>query len=163
ARPKNVAKAADTYRRAALLDPADAQTWIDYGRAATAAGRSAEAKAAFETADAQARESSNLLVRHRAAVGLGDLTDTQENREAEEKYYGAARALAEEGAKAAPADPALQRALSAAHCRIGGMLLMQDILRQDYVRKGRHPEALESFEACRAIAQRLADADPGNA
>src|SRR5262249_25410728 len=32
ARPKNVAEAADAYKEATELDPADAQTWIDYAR-----------------------------------------------------------------------------------------------------------------------------------
>src|SRR5215471_161422 len=74
AKPKNVAEAADTYKEATRLDPADAQTWIDYGRVAMAAGRYGDAKAAFEQADLKARESNELLVRYRAAQGLGDMT-----------------------------------------------------------------------------------------
>jgi tetratricopeptide (TPR) repeat protein len=150
ARPKNVAEAADIYKEATRLDPDDAQTWIDYGRVAMAAGRYGEAKAAFEQADLKARESNDPLVRYRAAQGLGDATlgDT----EVTERQYRAALALAQEGAKANAGDPAWQRALSVAHCRIGGLFFRQRNL----------PAAVESYQACRATAETLASADPDN-
>src|SRR5262249_12419199 len=107
--PKNVAKAADTYKKAALLDPADAQTWIDYARAANAAGRREVAKAAFEQADDRARESNSPLVRYRSALGLGGMISAQD-RAAGERYYRAALTLAQEGAKSNPGNPDWQRA-----------------------------------------------------
>jgi tetratricopeptide (TPR) repeat protein len=152
AKPKNVAEAADIYKEATRLDPADAQTWIDYGRTAGLAGRSGEATAAFEQADLKARESNDLLVRYRAALGLGNTTYSQADRAAEERHYRAALALAQEGAKASPDDPAWRQALSVAHCRIGSMLFRQKSL----------PAAIESYQACRAIAETLASTNPDN-
>jgi tetratricopeptide (TPR) repeat protein len=152
ARPKNVAEAADTYKEAASLDPADAQAWIDYAHAASAAGRSAEARAAYAQADARARENNDLLVRYRAAEGLGDLADPQLSGADEERYYRTALALAEEGANADLRNPVWQRALALAHGRIGGML----------TRQGKPVAAVASYRAALAIAERLAAADPGN-
>jgi tetratricopeptide (TPR) repeat protein len=152
AKPKNVAKAADAYKEAAELDPADAQTWIDYGRAARLAGRGAEARAAFAQADAKARESNDLLSRHQAAMGLGDVADAQIRRAEAEQHYRAALALAEPAARAHPGNPAWQRALSTAHDRVGYILAHQ----------GNLPAAAESFRAALAIAEPLAKADPGN-
>ena len=54
ARPTNVAKAAEYYKRAADLDPTDGQTWLNYASAALAAGRLDESKVALEQAAAKA-------------------------------------------------------------------------------------------------------------
>jgi tetratricopeptide (TPR) repeat protein len=158
AMPKNVVEAADNYKEAVQLDPADAQTWVDYGLAAREAGRTDEARAAFEQADVKARASNDLMVRYRAALRLGDMTE----RETEERYYRAALALAEEAAKTDPDNTAWQRALSVVHCRIGSMLLRQDLRRASYSGQGPHPAALESYHVCLALVDRLAGADPSN-
>src|SRR5262249_42636348 len=90
----------------------------------------------------------------RSALGLGDLIYTQIDRAGEERNYRAALALAQEGAKANPGNPDWRRALSIAHCRIGGMLFRQ--------KPRALPAVPESYQACLAIAEPLAGADPGN-
>jgi cytochrome c-type biogenesis protein CcmH/NrfG len=59
ARGTDVAKAVAYYQRATRLDPSDAQTWDRLGRAALDAGRTAEAKAAFEQEALKAQDSNN--------------------------------------------------------------------------------------------------------
>jgi tetratricopeptide (TPR) repeat protein len=148
AKPKSVAEAADRYREATRLDPADAQTWIDYGRTALAAGRMEDAKGAFEQADTKARAGGNVPVRVRAALGLGDIEPA--GTPSEERHYGEALALAKQLAKTDPDGVASQRVLSVAHGRIG------DVLR----RKNELSAALESYKTSLAIAKRLANAQP---
>ena len=58
-RGTNVLKAVSYFQRATRLDPSDAQTWDDYARAALDAGRTADAKTAFEQAALKAQESNN--------------------------------------------------------------------------------------------------------
>ncbi|MBO0765534.1 MAG: caspase family protein [Hyphomicrobiaceae bacterium] len=146
AKPKSVAEAADHYKEATRLDPADALTWIDYGLAALAAGRREEARTAFEQADAKAREMGNVLVQVRAALGLGDIAPAG----SEERHYEAALALAKQLATTHPDDVATERALAIAHARVGS------------VRMGKRElsAALESYKATLAIAERLAKARP---
>jgi tetratricopeptide (TPR) repeat protein len=147
-RPKNVAEAADHYKKATRLDPGDAQTWIDYARAALEAGRTEEAKAAFEQADVKARESGDVLAQVRAALGLGDIAAA--GSISEKQHYGAALELAERLAERDPDGAAAQRSLAVAHERIG-----------DVHRRNNEPSAaLERYKVSLAIAERAANAHP---
>ena len=56
ARGTDVVKAVTYYQRATRLDPSDAQTWHDYAFAALTAGRTAEARTAFEQAALKAQD-----------------------------------------------------------------------------------------------------------
>ena len=49
-------KAASHYKRVTELAPEDAPIWVDYGRVALDAGRTSEAKLAFEQATLRANE-----------------------------------------------------------------------------------------------------------
>ena len=49
-RGADVVKAVAYYQRATRLDPSDPETWDDYAQAVLDAGRTAEAKMAFEQA-----------------------------------------------------------------------------------------------------------------
>jgi tetratricopeptide (TPR) repeat protein len=148
AEPRSSAEAADHYKEATRLDPADAETWIGYGRAAFFAGRRDEAKAAYERAAAAARESGNVRAQYAAAYALGGLASGPER----EQHYRRALALADVAARANPGSLASQSWLSESYRAIGGVLLEQ----------GKLPDALESFRASLAIAERLAMADPAD-
>jgi tetratricopeptide (TPR) repeat protein len=64
-RGTDVVRAVAYYQRATRLDPSDAETWDDYGQAAFAAGRTAEAKIAFRASGRQSarqQQSANSLL-----------------------------------------------------------------------------------------------------
>lgn len=74
---KDVLKALGYYRRATKLDPDDPEVWKLYGDAARDAGETEEAKAAYEQGEAAATRANAPLWRHRALVGLGNVTKDQ--------------------------------------------------------------------------------------
>ena len=151
AKPKDVVKAAEYYRRATELDPEDAQAWDDYARVALDAGRTAEARTAFEQAALRAQNGTELA--YWAMLGLGDVAAAQGNLPSARQLYERAAAMAEPIAKADPGNAGWQRDLSGSHDRIGNVLRAQ----------GNLPAALQSYRASLAIAERLSKADPGNA
>jgi tetratricopeptide (TPR) repeat protein len=152
-RGTDVVKAVAYYQRATRLDPSDAQTWDNYARAALDAGRTGEAKAAFEQAVLKARDSNNPGQRYWATLGLGDIAMAQGSLPSALRLYQTAAAIAEPIAKADAGNAAWQRDLSVSYDKVGDVLVAQ----------GNLPEALKSFRDSLAIADRLAKADPGNA
>src|SRR5262249_38078277 len=151
AKPKDVVKAAEYYRRATELDPEDAQAWDDYARVVLDAGRTTEARTAFEQAALRAQDGTELA--YRAMLGLGDVTAAQGNLPSARQLYERAAAMAEPIAKADPGNAGWQRDLSGSQERIGNVLRAQ----------GKLAAALQSYKADLAIMERLAKADPGNA
>jgi tetratricopeptide (TPR) repeat protein len=149
----NIARAAELYKRAAELDPGDVQTWLNYAYTASNAGRSDDAKAAFEQAAAKARDGNAPLITRLATTGLGDIVRTQGSLGSAERLYRAAMAIAEDGARTAPGNTEWEQALSASHDRIGALLQAQ----------GNLAGALESYKVAHAIDERLARTDATNA
>ena len=153
ARGTDVAKALAYFQRATRLDPSDAQTWNEYADAAIYAGRTGEAKAAYEQAAAQADAAGDTRQRYWATVGLGDIARVQGSLPDALRHYQAAAAAAEPIARTAPGNAGWQRDLSASQERIGDVLRAQ----------GNLPAALAAYQAVLVIRERLARADPGNA
>ena len=152
ARGIDVVKAVVYYQRATRLDASDPGTWHDYARAALDAGRTAEAKTAFEQAAQKAGESNKPLWRYWATLGMGDVAVEQGSLPNARQLYEAAAAIADPIAKADPGNSGWQRDLSVSYNRVGDVLVAQ----------GNLPEALKSFRDSLAIRDRLAKADPGN-
>ena len=71
ARGTDVVKAVAYYQRATRLDPSDPETWHDYARAALDAGRTAEAKTAFEQAAAEGRREQQATLALLGDAGIG--------------------------------------------------------------------------------------------
>jgi tetratricopeptide (TPR) repeat protein len=153
ARGSDVLKAVAYFQRATRLDPSDAETWNHYAWAAMDAGRTGEAKAAFERAVAHAGAAADMPQRYWATLGLGDIARAQGSLPDALRHYQAAAAIAEPIARAEPGNAEWQRDLSVSHIRIG------DVLRN----QGDLNAALESYRASLAIDERLAQADPRNA
>jgi tetratricopeptide (TPR) repeat protein len=153
ARGTDVLKAVAYFQRATRLDPADAQTWIGYAYVARDAGRTGEAKIAFEQAVARAGEANDEWRRFWGMLGLGDVASARGSLPDALRHYQAATAIAEPIIRADPENTEWQRDLSVSHIRIG------DVLRG----QGNLDGALERYRASLAIDQRLAQADPRNA
>jgi len=153
ARGADVARAVAYFQRATRLDPSDAATWDAYARAARDAGRTGEAKAAFEQAVGRADAANDARWRYWATLGLGDIAADQGSLPDALRHYRAASAVAEPIAKADPGNAGWQRDLSVSHNKIGDVLRAQ----------GNLPAALDAYRASLAIRERLAKADPGNA
>jgi tetratricopeptide (TPR) repeat protein len=149
----NVAEALTYYKRALTLDPDDANTWDDYAHAALDAGRTDDAKAAFEQAAAKASGENADRIRFWAINGRGDVLKAQGNLPDAFGAYRDALAIAERLAKTDPVDAGWQRTLGAAKNDIGGVLEAQ----------GNLPDALEAYRDTLAIVERLAKAAPGDA
>src|SRR5262249_17296348 len=149
----DVVKAVAYYQRATRLDPSDPGIWDKYARAALDAGRTGEAKAAFDQAALKAQETHNPSQRYWAILGQGDVAVAQGNLPVARKLYAMALSIAEPIAKADPGNAGWQRDLSASHDRIGDVLRTQGDL----------PARLKEFEATHEIISRLAKSDPGNA
>ena len=152
ARPTNVAKAAEYYKRATDLDPSDGQTWLSYASAALAAGRLGESKVALEQAAAKARAANNPLLLFSATLGLGDVARAQGSLPNAHQFYGTALAMAESRTAEGPEEVAAQYNVALSHSRIG------DVLR----RQGNLSGALERYKAAQDITERLAMADATN-
>ena len=150
---KDVLKALGYYRRATKLDPSDADLWNDYARAASDAGRTNEAKAAYEQGERAANASNNPRPRYWALLGLGNVARDQGDLPSARKIYGQASGIAETAARADPNDAQWQRDLSASYANIGDVQIAQGDL----------GGALENFKHMSEILDRLAKADPGNA
>jgi tetratricopeptide (TPR) repeat protein len=152
ARGTDVLKALAYFQRATRLDPADARTWDGYARVALEAGRTSEAKAAFEQAVAKAAEANDMFQRYWATLGLGDIAKTQGSLQGALRHYQAAVAMLEPSAQAKPGDARLQRDLSLSQGRIG------DVLRD----QGNPAAALENYRAAHRTFEGLAKANPNN-
>ncbi len=152
-RGKDVLKALGYYKRATKLDASDAEVWNDYALAARDAGRSDEAKAAYEQGERAAKASNSASPRYWALLGLGDVAKDQGDLPAALKYYGQGQVVAEAASRADPGNAVWQRDLSVSYNKVGDVLVAQ----------GNLPEALKSFRDSLAIAERLAKSDPGNA
>jgi tetratricopeptide (TPR) repeat protein len=87
---------------------------------------------------------------------VGDVLKTQWNLTEAVKSYSASLAIAERLTKTDPGNAGRQRDLAVRYSGIGDMLKALGKLRK-------LPEALKSFSASLAIAERLTKADPGNA
>ncbi|MBO0765801.1 MAG: caspase family protein, partial [Hyphomicrobiaceae bacterium] len=153
ARGSDVARAVAYFQRATRLDPSNAETWNDYARAATDAGRTGEAKAAFEQAEARAAATNDPRQRYWAMVGLGNIARAQGSLPDALRHYQAATAFAEPIAKSDPGNAQWQRDLSVSHELIGTALQAQ----------GNLPAALDAYRASFAVRERLAKTDPSNA
>ncbi len=152
ARAKNVAKAADYYRRATELDPEDLLTWENYAETAREAGRTLEAKNAFEQQAQKARAQGNNEREFWAAVGQGEVAKDRGALTEALQAYRTARAAAERLANASPDNPEGQRLLSVASTYSADILEGQ----------GNLPEALKAYNDALAIFDRLSKADPEN-
>src|SRR5262249_53539189 len=146
ARPTNVAKAAEYYKRATDLDPTDVRTWLNYGDAAWAAGHLDEAKVAYEQAAARARAQTNPLLRFPATPGPGHVARDQGSLPNARRFYGTTLAMAESRTAEGPEVVAAQYNVALSHARIG------DVLRE----QGDHSGGLERYKAAQAITERLA-------
>jgi tetratricopeptide (TPR) repeat protein len=153
ARKTDVAKAVAYFQRATRLDPSDAETWNDYARAAVDAGRTDEAKVAFEQAIARAGAAGDARQRYWAMLGLGGVMLAQGSLLDGLRQFQAAAAVAEPIVMADPGNARWQRDLSVSQQRIGDAFFEQRNL----------PAALDAYRADFAIAERLAKADPDNA
>jgi tetratricopeptide (TPR) repeat protein len=149
-RGTDVVRAVAYYQRATRLDPSDAETWDDYGQAAFAAGRTAEAKIAFEQAVVKAQDSNNPRIVFWAMLGLGEVAAAQGNLHEALRRYHEAAGIAEPILKSDPGNAGWQRDLMMARGHIG------DVLRQ----KGKFVEALQSYRAIIATIERLAKTEP---
>ena len=138
ARWTNVAEAVAYYKRATDLDPDDADTWNDYARAAQDAGRTDEAKAAFEQAALKACGEDAESIRYWALNGQGDIALAQGSLpEALRIYRDSAQEAMDRLAKADPNNAQWQRDLSVCYVNVGDVLVAQ----------GNLPEALKAFQA----------------
>jgi tetratricopeptide (TPR) repeat protein len=151
ARANDVAKALIYYKRAVNLDPGDAETWNAYARVAEDAGRTDEAKAAFEQAALKAVGDGVGEARYSAANGRGDIALAQGSLPEALRFYRSAQETMDRLAKADP-NAGWQRDLSVSYSKVGDVLVAQ----------GNLPEAMKSFQGSLAIADRLAKADPNN-
>jgi tetratricopeptide (TPR) repeat protein len=152
ARGTDVVKAVAYYERAARLDASDPRIWHDYARAALDAGRTSEAKVAFEQAALKARGGNNPQFWYWATLGLGDVEQAQGNIAGARSLYETAVAIAEPIAKTDPSDAGWQRDISVSYERIGNVLL----------RQGKLTDALVWFRNSLAARERLAKLDPHN-
>ena len=153
ARGTDILKAVAYYRRATSLDPSDPETWDAYARAALDAGRTAEAKTAFEQAALKAQDSNNPFSRYWATLGLGDVAAAQGNLPSARRLYETAAAIAEPIAKADPGNAGWQRDLAISHGRVATVL----------VRQGERARALGVFRQGREIIAKLKAAALSNA
>ncbi|MGO9172280.1 MAG: caspase family protein [Rhodomicrobium sp.] len=153
ARWSDVAKALIYYKRALDLDPDDANTWNDYAGAAQDAGRTDEAKAAFEQAALKASGEDAQSVRYWALNGQGDIALAQGSLPEALRIYRSAQEAMDRLARADPGNAGWQRDLSVSYEKVGNVLVAQ----------GKLPDALKAFQDSLAIRDRLARADPGNA
>ena len=110
---KDALKALGYYRRATKLDPSGDGLWNAYADAARDAGRTDEAKAAYEQGARAAEASNNARLRWWALSGLGDVALDQGDLPAALKYYGQGQVMAEASYRADPGDASWQRGLSA--------------------------------------------------
>jgi tetratricopeptide (TPR) repeat protein len=150
ARGTDVVKAMTYYQRATRLDASDPKTWNDYASAARNAGRTSEAKAAFEQAASNARDGNDPQQHYWAILGLGDIAEGSLPNVL--RLYQAAAAIGEPIANAHPTNTGWQRDLSVSQEKIGEVLHAQ----------GKLHAALASFRAALAIRDRLAKADLAN-
>ena len=135
------------------LEPNDPETWIRFGETARDAGRTNEAKRAFEQAAAHAGEERDLKHRVKATYRLSDIAVMQGDLKKAHELATMAREMAERRVKSTPDDLDAERELSVCYEKIGDVL----------VKQGNLPGSLESYRASHAIFERLAKADPGNA
>ena len=149
ARGTDVIKAVAYYQRAARFDPSDPKIWDEYARAALDAGRTDEAKAAFEQAALKAQESNNPRRRYWATLGHGDVAVAQGNLPAARELYAAAVAIADPIAKTDPGNAGWQRDLAVSHTKIGDVLRAQ----------GNLPDALAAYKASLVSATSLKQLD----
>src|SRR5262245_26803082 len=122
ARGTDVIKAVSYYQRATRLDPADPQTWDALARVALDAGRSADAKMAFEQAAGKAKDSNNPRLHYWAMLDLGDVAALQGKLSEARQLYDVAVEIAKPIAKADPGNVGWQRDLASSHTRIGDVL-----------------------------------------
>ncbi|MGB8735702.1 MAG: caspase family protein [Rhodomicrobium sp.] len=153
ARGRDVAKAVSYLRRATHDDPDDAQTWEDLAEAAVEAGRSDEAKAAFEQASLKASGEGADEIRFWAANGSGDIALAQGSLPEALRLYRSAQEKIAQLSVRSPDNSGWQRDLSVSYNKVGDVLVAQ----------GNLPEALKSFQGSLNIRDRLAKADPNNA
>ena len=135
------------------LEPNDPETWIRFGETARDAGRSDEAKRAFEQAAAHAGEERDLKHRVKATYRLSDIAVMQGDLKKAHELATMAREMAERRVKSTPDDLDAERELSVCYEKIGDVL----------VKQGNLPGSLESYRASLTIRERLTKADPGNA
>ena len=152
AQAKDVAKAADYYRRATELDPDDAQTWYNYGQAARNAGRTADAKTIFAQQARAARAKGDAYQEFWAEASLGDVATDQGNLPEALRRYQSARVIAERESKAFANSTSWQRDLVSSYNRIGDALRPQ----------GHLSEALKTYRDGLSIMEPLARSAPDN-
>src|SRR5262249_3145697 len=87
AKPRDIVKAAKSYKRAAELAPEDVQNWIDYGEAVRDAGDSSAAMLAFQSALDRSTGTNNVLLGIKANYRLGDIAITRGNLASARQLY----------------------------------------------------------------------------
>ena len=153
AKPKDVARAVDYYRRAAELDPESAENWLDYAFTAEDAGDTTAAVRAFEAALERTKSENALLLRVKANGGLGEVAMIRGNLTTARGFFETALATIAPYAAVRADDLEAQKLFSDAHESIGYVLRLQ----------GNLPGTLEAYNSSLAIRVRLAKADPSNA
>jgi tetratricopeptide (TPR) repeat protein len=143
---RDAIKVMSYYRRATVLDPDSAGTWIDFARTTMDAGRLAEAKAAYEKAVATAQASNNASEHYWALLGLGDVATDGGSLPDGRRAYEAAAVIADGLAKAEPGNPSFERGLAVSKSRIGDVLFAQ----------GNLPGALAAYKASLDIFSEVA-------
>ena len=125
ARGRDTLEAVNYYRRATRLDSTDAQTWRNLAAAAGDAGRTDEAKAAFEQAVQTARAGGDSWNEYGGIMGLGDVTLAQGDLTGALSYYKSGSQIADAASRAEPNNAEWQRDLAVVDERVGDVLVGQ--------------------------------------
>jgi len=153
ARWTDVAEAVTYYKRAVDLDPDDAQTWDDYARAAQDAGRTDQAKAAFEQAALKASGEGADEIRFWAANGRGDIALAQGSLPEALRYYRSAQETMDRLARADPGNAGWQRDVAVSHAKLAAF----------YVKSGEREKARAALGQGKAIMEAMTKLSPDNA
>jgi tetratricopeptide (TPR) repeat protein len=153
ARGRDVVKSVTYYRRAMLLDPSDAQTWDDYARVAQDAGRTDEAKAAFEQAALKSEREGAEEIHYWAIDGKGDIALAQGNLPEALRSYRSAQEPMNRLAKADPNNAGWQYDLSVSYANLANL----------YRRRGEAALAKDALSKGKAIMERMTKLSPDNA
>lgn len=150
---RDVAKAADYYRKALDAEPEHAETARQLGQTLIALGDIESARTMFTRSLESARAGGDSWGEMAAQNELGDVFRASGDLAAANSAYTAALGLAEQRLATDPATTEWQRDLRVSHNKIGDVLVTQ----------GDGPGALAAFGASLAIAEALAARDPLNA
>jgi tetratricopeptide (TPR) repeat protein len=148
-----VVEAVAYYKRAVDLDTEDAQTWGDYARAALDAGRTDEAKGAYELAASKASGDDAHIIRASALIGQGEIALVQGRLSEALRFFQSAQEIMDRAAKTDPNNAGCKRCLSVSYAKVGDIQSA----------RGDLAGALQSFEHTIEMQSQLAKTDPDNA